>query len=153
MSDLDSEQNEITADAADTADTEEKAVSGQIPPLSQSEKEHLTYLRILGEYNEAKDKRANYRRYGTAFIIIFGIVVLTLIFSLDAKIEFLILWIVVILASVTAIINADFRYQTFKEYLGIEDEEDKRRRKENEDDEIVDIADLYEKEKDKEDKD
>ncbi|MBR2177057.1 MAG: hypothetical protein IJ861_08955 [Clostridia bacterium] len=95
-----------------------------IPPLSQSEREHLTYLRILEQYNEAKIKRTNYRRYGSAFIIISALVFLTLIFSLETKIEFLCLWIVVILYCVAVMIRADYKYHTFKEYLGIADEFD-----------------------------
>ena len=38
--------------------------STSIPPLSQQEQEHLTYLMVLDEYNIAKRKRNNYRRYG-----------------------------------------------------------------------------------------
>lgn len=57
-------------------------------------KEHETYLRIMEEYENAKRKRLVYRRKGAAFIIISGIIFLTLMFSLESKIEFLVLWVV-----------------------------------------------------------
>lgn len=96
----------------------------QNPPLSVREREHLTYLRILSEYNKAKDKRTNYKHYGFAFIIVSGLVFLALMFSLETKIEFLCLWIVTILYCVVVMIRADYRYHTFKEYLDIADEDD-----------------------------
>lgn len=98
--------------------------NADIPPLSQSEKEHLTYLMVTEHYNEAKIKRINARRYGSLFIIISGIVFLTLMFSLEAKIEFLCLWIVTILYCVSIMLRSDYRYQDFKEILGVADEND-----------------------------
>lgn len=95
-----------------------------IPPLSQSEQEHLTYLAVLSEYNRAKAKRTNYRKYGAMFIIISGIVFLALIFSLDLKIEFLCIWVASIFYCVTVMIRAEYQYHTFKEFLGIADEFD-----------------------------
>ena len=125
----------------------QKFTAEQISPLSQREKEHLTYLRILGEFNEAKEKRSNYRRYGTALIIIFGILILSLIFSLDAKIEFLILWIIVILASVTGMIRADYRYHTFKNYLDIADEDDFRKTDDEQEEKTAETDDEEKEEK------
>ena len=95
-----------------------------IPPLSQSEIEHLTYLRVLDEYNTAKQKRTSYRKYGAWTIIILGILFLTLIFSLEAKIEFLVLWVASIFYCVAVMIRAEYRYHMFKEFLGIADEFD-----------------------------
>ena len=95
-----------------------------IPELSQREREHLTFLRVLGDYNIAKQKRHNYRRYGAWFIIITGILFLTLIFSLDAKILFLCLWIISILGCVAVMIKADYDYEKLKEYLDYADELD-----------------------------
>lgn len=96
----------------------------EIPPLSQREREHLTYLRVLGEYNIASSRRQSYKRYGAWFIIISGIIFLTLIFSLEAKILFLCLWIITILCCVAVMIRADYVYDKYKEYLGFADELD-----------------------------
>ena len=98
--------------------------NSQIPPLSQSEQEHLTYLAVLGEYNIAKRRRTNYRKYGALAIIISGIIFLALIFSLEAKIEFLCLWIITIIWCVAVMIGAEYNYHKLKEFLGIADEFD-----------------------------
>ncbi len=95
-----------------------------IPPLSQSEREHLTYLMVLDEYNNSKQKRTAYRKYGALVIIITGIIFLALMFSLDTKIEFLVLWVISILYCVAVMIRAEYRYHMFKEFLGIADEFD-----------------------------
>lgn len=85
-------------------------------------KEHKTYLRIMEEYENAKRKRLVYRRKGAAFIIISGIIFLTLMFSLESKIEFLVLWVVSDFFCAALMIKADYHYHKFAEYLGIEDE-------------------------------
>lgn len=95
-----------------------------IPPLSQREKEHLTYLMVLDEYNSSKQKRTAYRKYGALVIIITGIIFLALMFSLDTKVEFLVLWVISIFYCVAVMIRAEYRYHMFKEFLGIADEFD-----------------------------
>ncbi len=97
---------------------------GDIPPLSVREKEHLTYIMVTARFNEARNKRSSARKYGSLFIIISGIVFLTLIFSLDAKIETLCLWIITILFCVVYMIKADYNYYNYKEILGRADEND-----------------------------
>lgn len=95
-----------------------------IPPLSQREKEHLTYIMVTAKFNEARNKRSSARKYGSLFIIISGILFLTLMFSLDAKIETLCLWIVTILYCVSVMLRADYNYYNYKELLGRADEND-----------------------------
>lgn len=85
-------------------------------------KEHLTYLRIKKEYEDAKEKRLKYRRFGALFIIISGIVFLTLMFSLENKIAFLILWVITDFYCAALMIRADYKYHKFADYLGVEDE-------------------------------
>ena len=85
-------------------------------------KEHLTYLRIKKEYEDAKEKRHKYRRFGALFIIISGIVFLTLMFSLENKIAFLILWVITDFYCAALMIRADYKYHKFADYLGVEDE-------------------------------
>ena len=91
--------------------------------LSENEsKEHLTYLKIQEEYEDAKEKRLKYKRFGALFIIISGIVFLTLMFSLENKIAFLILWVISDIYCAVLMIRADYKYHKFAEYLGIDDE-------------------------------
>ncbi len=111
-------------DAVDSLHREFDSKDADIPPLSQQEQEHLTYLMVLDEYNSAKRKRNNYRRYGALAIIISGIVFLALIFSLETKIEFLSLWVVTIIYCVAVMISAEYNYHRFKVFLGIADEYD-----------------------------
>lgn len=85
-------------------------------------KEHLTYLKIKAEYEQAKRKRLKYKRFGALFVIISGIVFLTLMFSLESKIGFLILWVVSDFICAAIMIRADYKYHKFAEYLGIDDE-------------------------------
>ena len=95
-----------------------------IPPLSQREQEHLTYLSVYMLYNESKEKRLKYKKFGALFIIISGLVFLALMFSLESKIEFLCLWIITIIYCVTLMIRADYKYDLYKDMLGICDEFD-----------------------------
>ncbi len=85
-------------------------------------KEHLTYQKIKKGYEEAKEKRLKYRRYGAMFIIISGIIFLTLMFSLENKIAFLILWVITDFYCAALMIRADYKYHKFAYYLGVEDE-------------------------------
>ena len=98
--------------------------SDDIPPLSQREREHLTYLEVMAQYNESKIRRTNYRRYGLLFIILSGLVFLVLIFSLETKIEFLALWVITVIYCVVVMIRADYQYEMYKKFLGLSDEFD-----------------------------
>lgn len=102
--------------------SDEKKKAEVIPPLSQREKEHLTYLKVLEQYQEAKIKRVRYKRVGSVLIVISALVFIALIFNLDTKIEFLCLWIVVVLYIVSVMIRADYRYDLYKGMLEIPDE-------------------------------
>lgn len=91
--------------------------------MSEKEsREHLTYLKIQKEFEDAKEKRLKYKRYGALFIIISGIVFLALMFSLENKIAFLILWVITDFYCAALMIRADYKYHKFAEYLGVEDE-------------------------------
>lgn len=98
--------------------------SGKIQPLSQAEQEHLTYLSVYEKYNDYKKKRVTWKRGGALFIIISGLVFLTLMFSLESKIGFLVLWIITIILCVAFMIRTDYMYNEYKNMLGICDEFD-----------------------------
>lgn len=85
-------------------------------------KEHLTYLKVKAEYEEAKRKRLKYKRFCVSYVLISGIVFLSLMFSLESKIGFLILWVITDFCCAAVMIHADYRYHVYADYLGIEDE-------------------------------
>lgn len=91
--------------------------------LTQREIEHNTYLRIKYEYQEMKEKRKKRNRAGIIFIPVSGIVFLSLMFSLETKIIFLVLWIISIFAAVAFLIRNEYKYYKMREYLGFEDKE------------------------------
>lgn len=107
-----------------TTAVEKKAVPKEALPLSQAEKEHLTYLRTLNAYNEYCEKRKKYKNFGFIFIIASALVFLTLMFSLDSKISLLCLWIATVIYCVVLMIRADYKCNQYKELLGIADEYD-----------------------------
>ncbi|MBU5461739.1 hypothetical protein [Lachnoclostridium sp. MSJ-17] len=81
--------------------------------------EHQVFLRVTEAYEEARRKREKYKKYGPLFVLISGVVFLTLIFTLESKISFLILWVITVLYTVALMIRAEYRYHKFKEYLGL----------------------------------
>lgn len=87
--------------------------------ISQDEIEHLTYLRIQEEYETSKRRRLVYRKYGSLFIILSGIIFLSLMFGLESKIQFLVLWVASCFYCCALMIRADYRYHTFADYLGL----------------------------------
>ena len=87
--------------------------------ISQDEIEHLTYLRIQEEYESSKRRRLVYRKYGLLFIILSGIIFLSLMFGLESKIQFLVLWVASCFYCCALMIRADYRYHTFAGYLGL----------------------------------
>ena len=89
---------------------------------NNQDKERRTYLLIKEAYEDAKEKRLKYKRYGALFIVFSGIIFLTLMFSLDNKIDFLILWVITDFFCAALMIRADYKYHKFADYLGVEDE-------------------------------
>ncbi len=92
---------------------QENDISG----LTQSEREHRTYLMVCEKFREYEIKRLHYRRYGTLFIIISALVFLTLMFSLESKVTFLILWIITIVLCVALMLRTDYMYNMYYEML------------------------------------
>ena len=87
--------------------------------------EHKVGQEVIEMFKEQKRKRDNYKKYGPLFIIVSGIVFLTLMFSVDSKITFLILWVLSVLYCAALMIRAEYRYHQFLKVLGfIEDVED-----------------------------
>lgn len=82
--------------------------------------EHQIYLNVMNEFEEAKTRRNKYKKYGPLVVVITGIVFLSLMFTRDSKIEFLILWVATIILCVALMVKAEYRYHRFRVILGID---------------------------------
>ena len=86
--------------------------------------EHQACINLMKACEEAYIKREHYKRFGPWFIIISGIILLTLMFSQDAKAVFLTLWVVTVLYTVGLMIRAEYRLHRYREMLGLRDEDE-----------------------------
>lgn len=109
-----SEQPQIGEDL-----TVEEKIADESPVQSGSDYEHSVFLNIQAAYEEAKRKREKYKKIGPIFVAVSGIVFLTLIFTLENKITFLIFWVITILYTVALMIRAEYKYHQFQGYLGL----------------------------------
>lgn len=92
------------------------------PLLSQRDIEHNTYIRVKYEYMEMKEKRDRVNKTGIIFIAVSAVVFLFLMFSLESKLFFLILWIITILFVVSYLIRNEYKFYKLRVYLGYENE-------------------------------
>lgn len=92
------------------------------PLLSEREIEHNTYLRVKYEYMEMKEKREKVNKIGIIFIAVSAIIFLTLMFSLESKLFFLVLWIITIIFVISYLIHNEYKIYRLRIYLGYEDE-------------------------------
>ena len=83
----------------------------------------LVFRKVARAYEEAKRRREKYKKAGPIFVAVSGVAFLTLIFTLENKITFLILWVITILYTVALMIRAEYKYHQFQTYLGLSDEE------------------------------
>ena len=104
----------------ETYDKPQETVAAEARDL---EREHQTYINVCQAYEEAGKKRGGYRRYGTLFVILSGVVFLTLMFSLEYKIEFLILWVITDIFCMVLMIRSEYRVHQIAEMLGLPDED------------------------------
>lgn len=101
---------------------EEKKQTPAQAYLTQSELEHNTYIRVKYEYMEYEKHRRLYNRGGIILIFAAAIVFLALMFTLEQKLFFLTLWIVVTLCTVAFIIRNEYTYYHYRELLGLPDD-------------------------------
>ena len=80
--------------------------------------EHKVSQEVIKLFKEQKRKRDNYKKYGPLFILISGVVFLTLMFSLESKITFLFLWVASVLYCAALMIRAEYRYHQYAKMLG-----------------------------------
>ena len=105
------------------------------PLLSERDIEHNTYLRVKYEYMEMKEKREKVNRIGIIFIAVSDIVFLALMFSLESKLFFLVLWIITIIFVVAYLIHNEYRIYRLRVYLGYEDENEPEEKDDESEDE------------------
>lgn len=103
------------AAAAEPAVTQER--------LDGSADEHEICRRVWEAHDHAQHKRNQYKKYGPLTVIITGVLFLTLMFTLENKILFLILWIISVLYTVGLMVRAEYKYHQFRVILGLETEE------------------------------
>ena len=94
--------------------------------------EHDVCLKVIEIHKEWTEKREKYKKYGPLFIVISGVVFLTLMFSLESKIEFLILWVISIITCMSLMIRAEYKYHQYSKILGLINEDEEYDDEENE---------------------
>ena len=104
-------------------DPEEITLSDEtLAEIGEPDKEQV-FRNVAKAYEEVKRKRERYKKIGPVFVAVSGVAFLTLIFTLENKITFLILWVITILYTVALMIRAEYKYHQFRNYLGLADEE------------------------------
>lgn len=116
--------SENTASACESEDDKDITVSGEtLAEIGAPDKE-LVFRKVAKAYEEAKHKREKYKKAGPVFVFVSGVAFLTLIFTLENKITFLILWVITILFTVALMVRAEYKYHQFRCYLGLTDEDE-----------------------------
>lgn len=87
--------------------------------MSKNEKEQSVYIKLLKSYANFRKSYNNLIKGGFLAIVIIPIVFLLLMFSLDAKIVFLVLWIVSIIVCAVFIIVIEYTDYHYKKMLDI----------------------------------
>lgn len=87
--------------------------------MSKHENEKSVYIKLLKSYASFRKNYNNLVKGGFLAIVIIPIVFLLLMFSLDAKIIFLILWIVSIIVCAVFIIVIEYTDYHYKKMLDI----------------------------------
>ena len=86
--------------------------------------EHKVSQNVIELFQELKLRRDRYKKFGPLFILISGVVFLTLMFILERKILFLIIWVISVIYCAALMIRSEYRYHKCSKILGlIEDEE------------------------------
>ena len=89
---------------------------------------------MIQMFEDLKRRRDNYLKYGPLFILISGVVFLTLMFSLERKIVFLILWVISVIYCAALMIRSEYRYHECARILGLISEEDSENEQESKED-------------------
>lgn len=113
----------IDVEAEEVSEEEELVISpATLEEIGTPDREQV-FLKVAKAYEEAKQKREKYKKIGPALVFITGVLFLTLMFTLDNKILFLILWVITVLYTAALMIRAEYKYHQFRGYLGLSDED------------------------------
>ncbi len=83
--------------------------------------EHQIYLNLMKDCEEAYRIREKYKRFGPGVIFISALVFLSLIFTQDAKVEFLTLWVIIVFYTAALMIRAEYKLHKYRKLLGMPD--------------------------------
>ena len=87
--------------------------------------EHVVTKKTIEMFEELRVRRDKYKKYGPLFILVSGIIFLALMFSLESKVFFLILWVISVIYCAALMIRSEYRYHQCAKLLGLlEDEEE-----------------------------
>ena len=86
--------------------------------------EHKISQNMIEEFKELERTRDKYKKYGPLFILISGVVFLTLMFSLERKIFFLIIWVISVIYCAALMIRSEYRLHRFAKLLGLIEEDE-----------------------------
>ncbi|MBP5773150.1 MAG: hypothetical protein J6W35_03680 [Eubacterium sp.] len=86
--------------------------------------EHKVSQNMIELFEELRVRRDKYKKYGPLFILISGVFFLTLMFSLESKVFFLILWVISVIYCAALMIRSEYRYHQCAKLLGLIDEEE-----------------------------
>ena len=115
-------ESEHTALPDDSVEEEIILSCETLAEIGVPDKEQV-FKKVAKAYEEVKRKREKYKKIGPIFVSASGVAFLTLIFTLENKITFLILWVITILYTVALMVRAEYKYHQFRCYLGLTEEE------------------------------
>ena len=90
------------------------------PALNIEAQKERVYRLILAEYQAYTQRRPTYIKAGLASILIIPMIFLVLMFSLESKIIFLVLWIISLIAIAAFLIYEEFKNYRYRNLLGLD---------------------------------
>ena len=125
---LQAESDQTEVDDKETEDDPEPeqkeiVISPEILEEIGSPDKEEVFKKVAKAYEDIKRSRAKYKKAGPTFVIVSGVVFLFLMFAMEYKVAFLILWIATTLFTAALMIRAEYNYHQFKYYLGLAEEE------------------------------
>lgn len=85
--------------------------------------EHEVTKKTIEMFEELRVRRDKYKKYGPLFILVSGIIFLALMFSLESKVFFLILWVISVIYCAALMIRSEYRYHQCAKLLGLLEDE------------------------------
>lgn len=118
---------------AHTKKAEPAAFSPDSDTVREMPQERRTFKKLQEQYGEFSRKRPQYIKYGLLSIFIIPIVFLVLMFSLESKLIFLVLWIISLIACAVFLIVVEYKDYWYRQLLGLNNEKESENTEEPED--------------------